>query len=156
MLGFVAMRWLIAIILIAVAACTSPDSKTGTDGKRHVASMLPLDEWTIDVDGVNYSAGDRTDWKKFDVPRTGPVVVELLIDIPSATINVALYSSRGKLIKEASNRRGKNRAELRLDAEVKEGTCFLQIFARGSGDQSGYSTRVTLGGPGGEYIPPPE
>ncbi len=156
MLRFLAMRWLIAIMLFTVAACASPDSKTGTDGKRHLASMVPLDEWTIDEDGVNYGGGDRTDWKKFEVPRPGPVVVELLIDTPSATINVALYNSRGKLIKEGSNRMGKDRAELRLEAEAPEGVCFLQIFARGSGDQSGYSTRVTLGGPGGEYIPPPE
>ena len=156
MLGSVAMRWLIAMMLIAVAACASPDSKTGTDGKRHLASVVPLDEWTIDEDGVNYSAGDRTDWKQFDVPRSGPIVAELLIDRPSANINVALYNSRGKLIKEGSNRLSKDRAELRLEAEAPEGTCFLQIFARGSGDQSGYSTRITLGGPGGEYIPPPE
>ena len=143
-------------MIVATAACSSPDSKTGKDGKRHEARELPLDEWTIDENGVNYSGGDRTDWKKFDVPRQGPVVVELLIDKPTATINVALYNSRGKLIKEANNRFGKDRASLRLEAEAPQGICFLQVFARGSGDQSVYSTRVTLGGRGGEYIPPPE
>ena len=143
-------------MIVATAACSSPDSKTGNDGKRHEASQLPLDEWTIDENGVNYSDGDRTDWKKFDVPRKGVVVIELLIDKPSANINVALYDSTGKLIKEGSNRSGKDRAALRLEAEAPQGLCFLQIFALGSSDQSVYSTRVTLGGPGGEYIPPPE
>jgi len=150
------MRWLILSMFVVTAACASSDSKTGTDGKRHKALELPLEEWTIDENGVNYSEGDRTDWKKFEVPRQGPVVVELLIDRPSATINVALFDSRGKLIKEGNNRLGKDRATLRLEAEASQGICFLQIFARGSGDHSVYSTRITLGGPGGEYIPPPE
>jgi hypothetical protein len=151
------MRWLLAILIIApLLGCTGSNQNTGGDGERHQAIALPLNELVLDGNGVDYAAGDRTDWKKFQVPRTGPVVVEVTVDEPGSTIMVALYNATGGLLKEGSNRFSEDRSQLRVETNVSAGTCFVQIFARASSDKSIYSVRVALGGPGGEYIPPPE
>ena len=147
----------IVFMLVAMSSCgIGPDSQSGGDERRDIAKELPLDEWVTDEDGVNNAGGDRTDWKKISLPRSGTLFVEVAVDEKNVTVEVGLYDRYGRLLLQKTKRAGTTE-HVRFEGEVTRGNYFVCIAARKSEDKSVYSVRASMqGGYGVGDIPPPE
>jgi len=153
----VKQRLILWLSVIGLLACgPGPDGKSGGDGHRHEAQVLPLDEWVTDGDGVNYGTGDRTDWKKAVLPRAGTLYVQIACDNKDAHINAALFNKYGQLLIQKQKKKGVT-DHIRFEGEVASGNYFIQIQARSSGDKTIYTIRASMeGGAGIGNIPRPE
>ena len=152
------IRILIATVVLAtlVACGPGPDSKSGGDGFRHQAKPLQFNEWVTDEDGINYSKGDRTDWKKLVVSRRGTLFIRISCDNKKAFISAALYNKYGKRLIEKSKKKGFT-DHIRFEGEVMPGNYFLRIYARKSRDKTVYSIIASMEGEAGVGdIPRPE
>ena len=146
-----------ASLLATLSACgIAGDAHSGSDKRRDIATTVPLDEWVTDENGVNYAAGDRTDWKKIVVPRSGTLFVEVAVDEKIATIDVELFDRYGRLLLKKTRASGTTE-HVRFEGEVTRGNYFVRIAARKSEDKSIYSLRASMqGGYGVGDIPRPE
>ena len=151
------MRRTLLPSLFLLAACgIGPDGNSGTDGKRSDAPEIKLDEWATDENGIDYGHGDRTDWKRFVVPRNGTLFVEVAFDNANVKAVVALYDRYGRKLGEKAKEKGKGEP-VKFEGEVGKGKYFVQVMARDSEDKSIYSVRVSMeGGSNIGDIPPPE
>ncbi len=151
------LRLILWLSVIGLIACgPGPDGKSGGDGHRHEAQVLPFEEWVTDSDGVNYRTGDRTDWKQAVVKRPGRLYVQIACDNKEAHINAALFNKYGKLIIQKEKKRG-NSDHIRFEGDVTPGNYFIQIQARSSNDKTIYTIRASMeGGAGIGNIPRPE
>lgn len=145
------------VMLLTMASCgIGPDSQSGGDERRDIAKELPLDEWVTDEDGVNNAGGDRTDWKKIIIPRSGTLFVEVAVDEKNVTVDVGLFDRYGRLLLQKTKPSGSTE-HVRFEGEVTRGNYFVCLAARKSEDKSVYSVRASMqGGYGVGDIPPPE
>lgn len=147
----------LATLIFGLAHCGGgPDANSGGDGKRHEAVELPLEAWLTDETGVNYGAGDRSDWKKVMVPRNGSLHVDVAFDNKDAAVIVAFYDRYGRKLGEKGKSKGSTE-HVKFEAEVTKGKYFIQIMAKETEDKSVYSIWASMeGGSGVGDIPPPE
>jgi hypothetical protein len=130
-----------------VAGCgIMPNSKSGGDGKRSVASEIPLDDWV--TDDVNYKKGDQSDWKKIMIDRPGTLHVQIAIDNADAEIWAILYDKYGNRLSERFKRQG-DTEQMVMKGQVGQGKHFIQIRAKTSSDHSEYSIRASMIGTSG-------
>ncbi|MEC8023886.1 MAG: hypothetical protein VX223_08100 [Myxococcota bacterium] len=143
--------------LVSLVSCgIAPDAQSGGDMRRDVARELPLDEWVTDDDGIDYAAGDKTDWKKVVIPRNGTLFLEVAVDEKAATVDVGLFDRYGRLLLSKTRPSGTTEHVL-FEGEVTQGNYFVRISARKSEDKSVYSIRASMqGGYGVGDIPRPE
>lgn len=133
---------LVLLLAAALAACiTQPDEKSGGDGERHQAKPLALNKF--EADSVDYSSGDRTDWKWFEVQDTGFLTVECVLDNQNAGITMILLDRYGHAVTRASHRRG-DEPQFKMTAEVTLGKYFVQVYADKEGDRTGYTLRASV------------
>mgnify|MGYP001570995745 CR=1 FL=1 len=145
-----------ALSLLAHGCGLNPDGASGADARRDIAQPVPLDEWVTDENGVSFTDGDRTDWKKIITPKSGTLSVEVAVDSVDATIVVGLYDKYGVRILEKTKSRGDS-SHLTFEGEVSKGHYFLSITAPANPDKSIYQLRASMGGGYGiGDIPPPE
>ena len=150
----IALVWCLSLF---IGGCgLGADSKSGKDERRDIAKVLPLDEWVTDENGVNYAAGDKTDWKKINVPRSGTLYVEVAVDNKKATVDVGLFDRYGRLLLQKTRPAGTTE-HVRFEGQVTKGNYFVSIAARKYEDKSIYSIRAAMqGGFGVGDIPKPE
>lgn len=137
---------LIATGLLAVSSipgCVGPEDKSTEDYERHRAKSLALGQ--SEPDAVDYTGGDRTDWKVLELQDTGFLTVELILDDPAANVAVSLFDRRGKAIPggRSSHRAGEHPL-LKVMTDVGVGRYFIRVEAEGKGDRTGYAIRAYL------------
>jgi hypothetical protein len=134
------------------AGCDSdPDAASGGDAYRNEASPMALGEWVSD--SINYSDGDRTDWKTLLLAAPGEVKLELNADIPDIELRAALVDRYGFVLGTVVRPEGTDGAvELKLKAAAA-GRHFVMVQALG-GDPSSYSIKLSAGGGAGRPVGP--
>lgn len=151
-------QWFIILtVLPLLLHCgAGPDGKSGGDGFRHEAQQIPMEEWVTDEDGVSYSTGDRTDWKKVVTESYGTISIEIAFDDREAHIISGIYNRYGQRLDEKQKRAG-IAEHIYFEQEVRPGNYFVQIKAKSGRDKSVYSIRASMeGGSGVGNIPRPE
>jgi hypothetical protein len=136
------ISWFVLPLLVFATACiTQPDDKSGPDAERHQAKALAVGK--PEADTVDYSGGDRTDWRVIDLQDGGFLTVEVMLDNPDANVTVALFDRYGKPMNRFTHRKG-DQPQIKVTSEVGLGKYFVQVYAEKEGDKTGYSIRALV------------
>ena len=101
----------------------NPNENSGDDGERGLAKPLPLNEPVND--NVNYTEGDMTDWKYFQIPAPGTVEVTLGCDYTGAACAANVREEDGVVV-HAIESQGQPVVTERFD--VTRGNYYLEIY----------------------------
>ncbi len=127
----------------AAAGCGvgNPDVKSGGDAARETAAAIELGK---DVeDSVSFNDGDRTDWKTFEVPGKGKLVLDVLWGNASARCGFRLVDAAGADVKRFDDIGGVPRKIHRWNARAAE-KYFLRFQCEDEGDYSAYMVKVSF------------
>jgi len=134
---------LLLLVSVVIAGCiVQPDEKSGDDKDRHKAKPLAIGK--PESDAVDYSGGDRTDWKLLELQDTGTLTVDLIVDNPKSNVTLALYDRYGKQVARVAHRKDDEGTQTRLMSEVGVGKYFVMVQAQGEGDKTGYIVRASM------------
>src|SRR5262245_1539691 len=135
-----------AWMLVGCASTIKQDAKSGEDATASGARLVKLNEdgegWSQDT--VSCPAGDRVDWKVFEIPKTGDIEVMLKWKSPRPNLDLAMNVldesfSVVKRVPPGNPEKGRKVAELQ---GAKPGHYYVQVYAVGRGDAGDYTLDI--------------
>lgn len=132
----------VAALVAFASACggVEPDERSGRDAARGGAQEFPLDRAVTDA--VNFEGGDATDWKVFEIERSGTYTLELYWDYQYVESVVNVHDQYGTLLQTINHDRTRSYDIVELDLP-ESGLYYLRI--RSDKYRTTYSLRVTEG-----------
>ncbi|MBN1945103.1 MAG: hypothetical protein JW797_05470 [Bradymonadales bacterium] len=114
-----------ALIGLACSPNLAPDpnEKSGDDGERSKAQLIELGAPVND--NVNFNDGDMTDWKYFQIPSPGRVMVTLGCDYTGAYCGANIRDEVGVLV---TRMRTDGEPRVSEEVAVQRGNYYLEIF----------------------------
>ena len=127
--------------LFIIACGPKPDANSGGDAERYQAKKIELGQTVGDT--VDYSGGDRTDWKVLYIEDIGILKILVLVDNEDAGLVVELYNKYGKKLAKVVHAPDGG-PSVTLLQEVTPGKYFIKIYARKKGDKTGYTLMTQM------------
>ncbi len=125
-----------SLLLLGISSCVKPDGKSGGDAERYQAKPIQMGKAVADT--VDYSGGDRTDWKVLTCTDPGILRIQLIVDNGNAEVVLELYNRYGKYLSRVTRLKDGPKQVMLLQ-EVTPGKYFIKVFARHKHDKTGYT-----------------
>jgi hypothetical protein len=132
----------LSLLSFVVSCGPGPDDHSGGDETR--AGALPVEVGSISEGRVSRSDGDSTDWKRFGVPHTQTITINVYWDNPDIDATLDLRNVFGISMEKVSHSRGERQTT--ISEELADGEYFLEIRARSG---SSVYTLEIVSGPAG-------
>lgn len=128
------------------------DLATGVDGRIKGAKPITLDNGEARVRGiVTYPGGDRTDWKKLELPKDSAGTLSLKLSWttprPGLVLGVDVFDEYGRQVVSEKARKKKARLTFRGSRTAAvanaKGTYLIRVYAPFRGDAGAYTLKLS-------------